>query len=171
MSLQNVVEILAENDGSLPDIDFYFIDEGKVAQAYALIQARATHLVSKDACYWSTSRQMDLPVVMGQNLAEMVVMGESPGSHIVYGGLTSNSGAPIPDLGVGVYDGTRISLDYRMGSDWNEAAIEGLFEIMSEWKNLSVNVLITHSANLFDFDDILITEFNLWYDAQSISDR
>ena len=51
MDLSVVTKTFQENDGSLPDINLDFGDKPVAADVYALIQARATHLVSTKSYY------------------------------------------------------------------------------------------------------------------------
>jgi hypothetical protein len=163
MNLQAVVEILSEDEGYLPDIEFDFADEKKAAVAYALIQEQATHLVSTGAYYWSTSKQVEVPIAFGQNPAEMTLIGEAETFCVAFGGIRSSSGNLIPDLGVFVFDSTGISLFYRMGKEWNLLAVEGLLELMSKLKQLAPDTTVTHIGNPFDPDGkILLSAFNTY---------
>ena len=56
--------------------------------------------------------------------------------HVVFGGIKSNSGKVVPDLGVFVLASDYISLDYRMGKCWSSEAVIGLFEIMLAFESL-----------------------------------
>ena len=115
-----------------------------------------------DPYYWSNSRDVDIPIVFGQNPAEIFLAGEAQTFHLVFGGINSPSGKSIPDLGVFVLSETMISLDYRMGEDWNTEAVEGLFEIMLLLKLLSSTTKIEHISNYFDDEEILMTVFDDW---------
>jgi hypothetical protein len=163
MNIQNVVEIMYENDGSLPDIEFDFGLEKCVDTAYRIIQQHSTHIVTVDPYYWSNSRDVDIPIIFGQNPAEIFLSGEAQSFHLVFGGIKSPSGKSIPDLGVFVLMETMISLDYRMGKDWNTEAVEGLFEIMSLLRLISSATIIKHRGNYFDYEEtILMAVFNNW---------
>ena len=163
MNLDRVCNILHKNDGSLPDINFDFGSERVAGVAYTLIQGRAKRLSSPHASYWSEEKGEDVPIRFGDNPALALLDGDTPGFHVVFGAMQSASGAPIPDLGVFVQDAGKIALDYRMGAEWNEAAIIGLFEIMRDLTALATGVRMTHTGNIFDLDDdILLTEFVRW---------
>ena len=163
MNIQNVVEIMYENDGSLPDIEFDFGSEKCLDVAYQIVQQHSTHIVSVAPYYWSNSRDVDIPIIFGQNPAEIFLAGEAQVFHLVFGGIKSPSGKNIPDLGVFVLSETMISLDYRMGEDWNSEAVEGLFEIMLLLKLLSSTTRIEHRGNYFDDGEIFMTVFNDWF--------
>jgi hypothetical protein len=167
MNIQNVVEILSKNDGSLPDIEFYFGVEKCVATAYQLIQQHSTYIDSRSPYYWSNSLEVEVPIIFGQNPAEILLSGDAQSFHLVFGGIRSPSGKSIPDLGVFVLGETLISLDYRMGEYWNTEAVEGLFEIMSLLKSMSSDTTIKHRGNYFDYDEtILLSTFNDWLEIQ-----
>ena len=162
MNIQDAVEIMYKNDGSLPDIEFDFGLEKCVDTAYQIIQQHSTHIVTVNPYYWSNSRDVDIPIIFGQNPAEMFLSGEAQSFQLVFGGIKSPSGKSIPDLGVCVLMENTISLDYRMGEDWNAEAVEGLFEIMSLLKSISSTTTIKHTGNYFDSEEILIAVFNNW---------
>jgi hypothetical protein len=167
MNIQNVVEIMYKNDGSLPDIEFDFGLEKCVDTAYWIIQQHSTHIVSVDPYYWSNSRNVDIPIIFGQNPAEIFLSGEAQSFHLVFGGIKSSSGKNIPDLGVFVLMENMVSLDYRMGEDWNTEAVEGLFEIMLLLKLISSKTIIKHLGNYFDREEtILMSAFNNWITTQ-----
>jgi hypothetical protein len=165
MNLHAVSEMLSKNDGSLPDIEFDFAEEKRSSAAYALIQRRASCLASRGAYYWSKSKEIEVPIKFDENPAELVLSGEAEPFHVVFGGMRSSSGAIIPDLGLFILGSTQISLDYRMGKDWNRAAIEGLFELMLTLKRLAPNTKIQHVGNVFDENNILLSAFEMWQTA------
>ena len=166
MSLEAVRQILCIRDGDLPDINFDFGQQPVAGDAYAIIQVRATHLACKSACYWSRSKSKECVISFGENPALAVLAGEADPFHVLFGGLRSASGAPIPDLGVFVLDDDFIALDYRMGPHWDEPAILGLFEIMQDLKALAKCAIISHAGNIFETDEeILLSEFNTWSNA------
>jgi hypothetical protein len=166
MSFETVRQIFFIDDGSLPDINFDFGKERVVSDAYALIQSRATYLVSKSAYYWSRSRNAECEISFGENPALAVLASEAEPFHVVFGGLRSAGGASIPDLGVFVLHDDFIALDYKMGPQWDEPAILGLFEIMRDLKALTNSVTISHTGNVFENDnEILLSAFDIWSKA------
>jgi hypothetical protein len=166
MNIKSVVEILSKNDGSLPDIEFDFGVEKCVATAYQLIQQHSAYIDSASPYYWSNSCEVEVPIIFGQNPAEILLSGEAQSFHLVFGGIRSPSGKSIPDLGVSVLSETLICLDYRMGEYWNAEAVEGLFEIMALLKLMSSETTIKHLGNYFDYEGtILLSAFNDWLAA------
>lgn len=163
MSYKTVRQILCVDDGSLPDINVDFGDQLMVGDAYALIQGRATHLVSECAYYWSRSKSEECAISFGENPALALLAGEAEPFHVVFGGLRSALGASIPDLGVFVLDNNFIALDYRMGPHWDEPAILGLFEIMRDLKALANFAALSHTGNLSETnEEILLSAFHAW---------
>lgn len=126
--------LFAVDDGSLPEIWVTFQDRNAVARAYDLLHTRSTGVVGRDSCLWSTVRNAEVPWEDLPNPADLVVSGEVAAFHVVFGGIQSNC-VVIPDLGALVSRG-QIALDYRMGSEWSEAKLDALFEILRALMNL-----------------------------------
>ena len=155
--------LFAYDDGLLPDINFNFTGAHVVANAYAQIQRRAKGLSVAGGCYWSKQRQTICPIEFGDNPAEHLLTGECDAFHVVFTGLRSAEGIPIPDLGVFVLDSDYLSLDYRMGAHWTETAIAGLLDLMDEIAALSAHTIVSHERNLRDpHGEILLSAFNQW---------
>lgn len=166
MNLDSVIEILRTNDGSLPDINIDFGDACVAGVAYALIQDKASTLVSTGAYYWSKSKNREFPITFGENPANELLRGDAEAFHVVFGGIRSSTGALVPDLGVFILGPNYVALDYRMGSGWNECAIIGLFEILRDLSHLSPRVAITHEHNIYDpAGEILMKTFHSWLTA------
>lgn len=155
--------LFAYDDGLLPDINFNFSGARVVADAYERIKRRATALSAGGACYWSKQRQTVCPIEFADNPAAHVLSGDCDAFHVVFTGLRSAEGIPIPDLGVFVLDGDYLSLDYRMGSHWTVEAIAGLLDLMAEMASLSAHTIVSHERNLRDpHGEILLSAFNQW---------
>jgi hypothetical protein len=57
-------------------------------------------------------------------------------------------------------------LDYRGGTDWDDPAIHGLFEIMRDLKALAKRATISHTGNIYETEEeILLSAFHAWSDA------
>ena len=126
--MKKLVNILERDNGSLPDIEFDYAGKPLASEAYLFVQSKATRIVSANPYYWSISKQKECLIQYGNNPALKYLQGEAEPFHVVFGGLKSNSGNSIPDLGFFVLGVDFISLDYRMGSEWNIQATEGLIE-------------------------------------------
>lgn len=156
------VEIFNTDDGSLPDINLDFGNSQVAADAYALIQSRASRLVSSGAYYWSKSTQKECPISFGDNPATQLLLGEAEPFHVVFGGLSSSTGVAIPDLGVFALEPGFIALDYRMGLGLTEGAITGLFELIRDLSRLGTGAVLSHQGNAYDHDSVLVDAFNRW---------
>lgn len=160
MNLDCLKSALSVNDGSLPDINFDFCGARVVAQAYALVQDHATALTSAGgAHYWSKSKDEDCPISFGENPAELVLSGEAESFHVVFGGLVSDRGDNIPDLGFFVLGDDFVALDYRMGPEWSTSAIEGLLSLMDQIASLAPNTTVNHETGIDPKDDLLMQAF------------
>ena len=127
-----------------------------------MIQASAAMFASSDARYWSKVLGAEVPIEYGENPVLALLSGEAEPFHVVFGGLTSPSGAPIPDLGLFILGVDFVALDYRMATEWDSAAVEGLFSLMRELSNLAV-CRISHTGNIFDpTGEILCSAFEKW---------
>lgn len=156
------ISVLKEDDGSLPDIEFDYGETAAVTQAYAFIRSHATGLVSRDNYYWSKSREDECRFGFDDDPALALMAGDAESFHVVFGGLRSPGGHVVPDLGVYCFTPSFLSLDYRMGPEWDAAAVTGLFEILRALSGLSGSTRIAHLRNIFDRDDILLGAYRRW---------
>jgi len=159
MNIESIVEILEVDDGSLPDINFDFNGEECVSNAYQYIQGLSSALVGSNSYYWSKSKQAEVPILFGENPALKYMEGEAEAFHVLFGGIKSNSGKRVPDLGVFVLSSDYITLDYKMGKFWNAEAVVGLFEIMATFESLSKKTIISHEGNVFEKENELISVY------------
>ncbi len=162
MELASVVEILSTDDGSLPDINLDFGSEQIAADAYELIQSKASCLVSTGAYYWSKRLKKEQPIRFGDHPAAQFLLGDAEPFHVVFGGLSSSAGVAIPDLGLFILEPGFIALDYRMGPVWSETTAMGLFELIRELLSLGSNAVLSHENNIHDQDGLLVRAFNRW---------
>ena len=91
-----------------------------------------------------------------------LIEGEAEPFHVVFGGIKSSSGKVVPDLGVFVMASDYISLDYKMGKQWNTEAVIGLFEIMLVFESFGKNTVISHEGNIFEQNNELISAYRSW---------
>lgn len=143
-------------DGALPDINFDFQGERVVADAYALVQSFSTTLASKGPTYWSRTQRQDREIHFGENPAQAMLSGEAEPFHVVFGGLRSRRGHGIPDLGVFVLGPDCLTLDYRLGAQWSDVAIDGLLDLMHSIARLASGTVITHEGNPLDASGALL---------------
>lgn len=154
--------ISSRRDSGGPDINFDFNGEECVSNAYQYIQSLSSQLVGSNSYYWSKTKQAEIPILFGENPALKHIEGEAESFHVLFGGIKSNSGKRVPDLGVFVLSSDYISLDYKMGQCWNTEAVIGLFEIMAAFESLSKNTRISHEGNIFEQEGELISAYTSW---------
>jgi hypothetical protein len=143
--------IFGTDDGSLPDIELNNLVKGDVILGYEFIRDHASYISSKEPSYWSTLENCDVQFSYSDNIATLVVSGTADPIHLCFDGITSPSGKRIPELGLYIFtDG--LSLDYRMGPEWNQGAIQGLFELISSLPINHNNLEMAHKSNLNDYD-------------------
>jgi hypothetical protein len=156
------ISVLKENDGSLADIEFDYDETPAATQAYAFIRSHAAGLVSMNNCYWSKSREDECGFGFDDDPTLALMAGDAEPFHVVFGGLRSPGGYVVPDLGVFCFTPSSLSLDYRMGPEWDAAAVTGLFEILRALSGLSERTRLAHLNNIYDRDDILLGAYRRW---------
>ncbi|WP_444946300.1 hypothetical protein ACJJIP_04640 [Microbulbifer sp. VTAC004] len=146
-----LIEIFGENDGSLPDIEIANLTAEEVILGYEILRNHAGCISSENTYYWSVSKQCEVPISLEDNPSELVVSSEAEPFHLCFGNVKSPSGKELPELGLFVFSNS-LALDYRMGPEWNQDAIEGLFELISAITKKSQNFEIEHKTNINDHD-------------------
>lgn len=147
----NLLAIFGTDDGSLPDIELDNLSGDEVIGGYEFIRNHAARISSKESSYWSTSKDCDVSVSFEDNPAILVVSGEAESFHLCFDGIKSPSGKLVPELGLYVFADC-LSFDYRMGSQWNKQAIEGLFELLLCMSKNFSNMKLNHKTNINDDD-------------------
>lgn len=145
----NLLEVFGTDDGSLPDIELYNLSGDEVIHGYEFIRNHADRISSIEPSYWSTLKDCDVHFSFEDNPAIQVVSGEAESFHLCFNGVISPSGKHIPELGLYVFTDC-LSLDYRMGPQWNKQAIQGLFELISCMSKDYRNMKISHKSNIND---------------------
>ena len=168
MDLVAVCSILRENDGSLPEVEIQFNGASVIAQAYALVQNRALAAKSSMGQYWSKQRQADCAITFGENPAELFLADDAEPFHVVFGGIRASDGTEVPMLGFFVIGADYVSLDFRMGPEWNANTVIGLFEVVRDLSQLASCVSIRHTCNIFDPDGkIFMSSYEAWISANN----
>ncbi|AEG01140.1 hypothetical protein [Methylomonas methanica] len=157
----SLLEIFGTDDGSLPDIEIDNLSGDEVISGYDFIRNHAERISSKEPSYWSTSKDCDVTFKYEDNPACQVVSGEAESFHLCFDGLKSPSGKKIPELGLFVFSDC-LSFDYRMGAQWDEQAVKGLFELILCLSKDYANMKICHRNNINDDDG---TIFQSHWDA------
>lgn len=160
-----MLELFCEDDGSLPDIELNNLSGKEVIDGYKILKDHSGSIVTENPCYWSVSQECIVPILIDDNPSSFVISGEAEPFHLCFGDIKSPTGKRIPVLGVFVYsDG--IALDYRMGPEWNQDAIEGLFELMLSITESAENVEVEHKSNINDLDGSIFKSY--WSSYQYI---
>lgn len=161
-SIDAIVAVLDENDGSLPDIEIDYCGTPALQRAYAYLRSRSGCLNSNRNVYWSKRRNAECEFGFDDDPTQALIDGDAEGFHVVFGAIRSPGGNAVPDLGMGCYKVDWLRLDYRMGPEWNSAAVIGLFELLRDLSSLAQKVEITHSNNIFDEQDALLNGYRRW---------
>ena len=146
-----LVAVFDNDDGSLPDIELNNLSRDQVLDGYVYIRDHSNRLVTEGPSYWSKSRDSDVLFSHSENPAEAALSGDTDSFHIVFGGIKSPKGKVVPDLGLFVHRDC-LSFDYRKGPEWNEEALEGLFELILGISMELKESDICHTSNIDDYD-------------------
>jgi hypothetical protein len=138
--------IFATDDGSLPEITIAHITPAGLADMWMYLRKAAVRYAGDD-WFWHHATEHETPLDSVPNAAALVITGEAEIFHTVLNGI-SFFGSVIPDLGVFVFQDA-ISLDYRMGHDWNAANLRALFELLRQIQNIEPSAHISLSPTFF----------------------
>jgi hypothetical protein len=138
-------DLFDTDDGSLPEIQIQNLSSDEVITIFDYLK-NACHHLSNNARFWSVEDQESKPINFVPNAAALVTQGRAEPFHVLCHGL-SYGGEVIPDLGVFVFD-DQISLDYRMGAEWNAARLKALFGTLRQIKQLAPAVKIGLEKNV-----------------------
>lgn len=149
--LQTLRELLHDDDGgSLPDILIGFGGEPLAAEAYALVQSHAVLADRVLGHFWCQARGRDFDIHPGENPARLLLTGDADPFHVSYEALRAPTGAALPGLRVYLDVPERISLNYRRGAEWSDAAMVGLLALVEKIASLAANWHIEHKGNRSD---------------------
>jgi hypothetical protein len=116
------------DDGGLYDIRIAGLDEAGVAAGFEFLRSRST--VTPDAIFWHTGLERDERVADYPDAAQLVARRVAEPFCVLARGLTF-ADAVIPDLSVFVWP-NELTLDYRMGSEWDRPQLLALFELLRQ---------------------------------------
>ncbi len=159
MKWKDVEEILNTNDGSLPDIELNNLEPDEVIKGYEVIRNCAERISSEAPYYWLKNEEKEIIIKFNSNPSELVISDEAEPFHVCFDGIKSPKGKKVPELGVFVFTDS-LSVDYRMGKEWNAEAIEGLFEIIEVIHTTSNQMILVHKSNINDIDGSILR--NKW---------
>lgn len=143
-----VCDLFLVNDGSLPEINFKSLETDRVSAAYEYLR-RLAGCFNDNTNYWSLPEQRDMQVQSHDKVEDILAVAGAKYFHVVISDVYSPSGIGIPPLGISVFEDW-ISLDYRMGGDWNPDVLHGFFEIICALQNLTMAPEISHEENQND---------------------
>ena len=121
-------DLFDTDDGSLPEVHITNLSSADVPKGYEFIRAHS-EIVTERPYFWSLSEQQEVSLDSVPNAAALVVRGDAEAFHCVF--RVTVDGTPIPDLGVFVTPDSLL-LDYRMGPEWNEAALTAFLRLLRE---------------------------------------
>ena len=150
------------DDGSLPEVEIKFNTSDAVPKAYDTIRNHSTSFSSKNNYYWSTQKNKEILINFPDNPAEKVTEYIAEPFHVCFTNIKSHSGNQVPDLGVFVFQDS-LSIDYKMGSEWNMKALIGFFELLYKLDGLSNSTQLTLKSNVNDPDGELFNKVWMQY--------
>ncbi|BFM05008.1 hypothetical protein [Halioxenophilus aromaticivorans] len=150
-----LLSIFTENDVSLPDIELLHLSGREAIAGYERFGNFAGYISSEIPYYWPVTNQCEVSILFTDNPSVQFVAGEAEPFHLCFGGIKSLTGKKLPELGAFVFVfvfADSLVIDYRMGPEWTQAALEGLFEILLAITAKFQNYPIEHKINIKDND-------------------
>jgi hypothetical protein len=123
-----VRECFDTDDGSLPGIEVAGLSPAGVSAVYAMLRRRS-RVCGSPPEFWSRTNEASILVDSVVDAARLVAAGEAEAFHHCIEGVAG--GVELPLLGVFVWPDI-VELDYRMGSEWGPAQVEGFFELLHD---------------------------------------
>lgn len=164
--LVEALSVLKKDDGSLPEIRIA-IEPSSADQIYAYLKSRSSGFSHRHSTYWSTALCRDVEIKWSDSASELVRLAESQSFHVVFGGVLSETGKTVPDLGA-FMSTNELIVDYPMGSEWKESSVAGFFEIISSLLEIAGAKSFEHNFNQFDYEGtILVGAWESWRNTQS----
>lgn len=142
-----LLKILEVDDGSLPEIELNNLLADEVIDAYEFLRVHSEKISSIDPSYWSILENRPVLFSYKNNPSIFVVKNEADPFHICFDGIRSPNGKKVLQLGVYVFKDS-LTLDYKMGSQWNY----GLFELLEGITKNCNKVEVLHKNNINDND-------------------
>ncbi|MES2611797.1 MAG: hypothetical protein V4679_16225 [Pseudomonadota bacterium] len=116
------------DDGSLPDIFVEDLSPEQIVTVYEWLRGQCSG--AGDSTLWHIDLQQDVLVSDVAHPARAFVQGKVEDFRHGLVGLRVG-GVELPPLTVGVGTGG-LSMDYRMGPDWNEQTLRALLELLRQ---------------------------------------
>jgi hypothetical protein len=138
---QKVKHLFELNDGSLPDIFVENLSSEELVAVYEWLSNLAE--IPRRTTVWSTENQQDIPICEVPFPARAFREGRIASFRHLLVGL-SVDGVVLPTLSVCLVS-NELSLDYRMGSEWNEQKVAALFELLRNLLRLAPQARIVQA--------------------------
>lgn len=138
---EKIRHLFERDDGSLPDIFLQGLSGEEVVVVYEWLTARSRP--QEGATVWSITENRDIHIREVLRPANELCIGNIESFRHQLKGLSA-LGLELPLLTVFVMP-NEISLDYRMGPDWNERRVEALFEILRNLRMIAPRAKITRA--------------------------
>lgn len=158
MKWDKLLRVFGTNDGSLPDIELNNLSGEEVIRGYDFVRNHSECISSTGHYYWSIANQCEVPFSYEDNPAEYVVSGQAECFHVCFDGVRSPSGKRVPELGLFVFTDS-LSFDYRMGPDWTEEALQGVFEMILYLSEDCESMVVLHKSNYLDDDGAIFESY------------
>ncbi|MCR9277839.1 MAG: hypothetical protein NXH85_07665 [Pseudomonadaceae bacterium] len=154
--------IFSNHDGSLPEVAFPVSNTALIAPAYECLRNSASRFESRlPPSYWSKSLSAEVEIRFNDNPAVEIATGDAEPFHVLFGGIRSRGEYCVPPLGVFCCS-EEIAVDYRMGPDWNEQSVLGLFELLDELAQVLSTDVFEHRENENDGGTDLLSIWQIW---------
>lgn len=133
------------DDGSLPEVELGDLLPSEGPMIFAFLRDRFP--IDETSTFWDEEQKEDRLVSSVENPVAMMASGRVPNFNVLLSEVTV-AGAVLPPLNFfWWYD--FISMDYRMGEEWGESQVLGLFTLLKEI------ISLTQSATLrLNLDDL-----------------
>jgi hypothetical protein len=130
--LESVRKCFVIDDGSLPGIELKFDRVEEIPRAFAFLRS-ISNLTTPEAVFWNKVTNLEAMVDSVTNAASLVVEGSAECFRI--GIAPRFEGVELPELGIYIF-ADNMEIDWRMGSDWNDARVLAFFDLLAKLKTL-----------------------------------
>jgi diaminohydroxyphosphoribosylaminopyrimidine deaminase/5-amino-6-(5-phosphoribosylamino)uracil reductase len=125
------------DDGSLPEFEIKNVSPAGLAKMFEFLRERGT--IRPDSHFWNDERCREELVLDQPELAKMVVSGVAVPPHFLVSIRVLDE--DLPELGARLWpDG--LSLNYRMGDEWNQPKVLAFFELLSTLCDLDADAVL-----------------------------
>lgn len=160
-ALEKLYGAMQYDDGTLGDIELSNLSSEEVIAGFNSLKASAKDLQTPEFFYWSKQQQKEVPITFEQSTdaIKALVEGEAEPFRVNFTSLSSSKGQKLPELGVFVFHNS-LTIDYKMGAEWDKASITGLFDLLSDISEKFSQPKLDHKGNINDPEGKLF--LNYW---------